>query len=370
MTHVPRYFSDFLTDIRPDDDQLGEYQEGHKTLRERLHEDAEISKILVSDFLQGSYRRWTAIRPEGGQKSDVDIVAVTTIPDGSDTGEVRAKFERFLNRYDDYRGNLERKTHSIGIALDKVELDLVVTSAPSQVVQDALAKEARRTSEVITKSVATSPLELGSPTDLWGFRDASTGEWKTEPLRIPNFDDGSWGATDPLTQIAWTTQHNADCGGHYVNVVKALKWWRRTKCPKPKHPKGYPVEHVIGDYCPSGISSVAEGVVKTLERIRDCPILALHLTLGTTPFLPDRGIREHNVWKRIAFADFSTFMTQVTDAATIAREAFDLEDTDSSVLRWYDLFSDPFHKPEDDGGNKGDFTPRKSRTDITPARFG
>jgi hypothetical protein len=369
---LPTYFADFLTDIRPDDDQLQEYQEGHKTLRQRMHDDEEISKLLVSDFLQGSYRRATAIQPEGDQKSDVDIVAVTTILDSEDVDDVRGIFERFLNRFDDYKGHLEPKTHSIGISLTKVEMDLVVTSAPSEAVEDALKTESRRTEDLLTKTFSAERFSLAGLEDLTAFRESGTGEWKNQPLRIPNFDDGTWGDTDPLTQIAWTVQRNADCNSHYVNVVKALKWWRRTKCPKPKHPKGYPVEHIIGDYCTPGISSVADGVVSTLEGIRDCPVLAGHRVAGTTPYLPDRGIPAHNVWKRIEFEDFDAFMDQVSAAATIAREAYDIsDDVPASARRWHDLFGDPFHSPDDGGGEKRTlFVPPTKPATPRHGRFG
>ena len=58
---LPSYFSDFLSAIRPTDSQKEDYKTGHKTLRERLNNDEKLGPILVSDFLQGSYRRATAI---------------------------------------------------------------------------------------------------------------------------------------------------------------------------------------------------------------------------------------------------------------------------------------------------------------------
>ena len=57
-------------------------------------------------------------------------------------------------------------------------------------------------------------------------------------------------------------------GGHYVNVVKAGKWWRKRNADG-RYPKGYPLEHLIGANCPDGVGSVAEGLTRTLEAIRD-----------------------------------------------------------------------------------------------------
>lgn len=52
-----------------------------------------------------------------------------------------------------------------------------------------------------------------------------------EPLYIPDRDADSWEKTHPLEQISWTQQKNARCNGHYVNIVKCLKWWRKEKYP-------------------------------------------------------------------------------------------------------------------------------------------
>jgi hypothetical protein len=92
-------------------------------------------------------------------------------------------------------------------------------------------------------------------------------EWQLSPLRIPDRDADEWDDTHPLEQIKWTWAKNAACNGHYVNVVKAFKWYRRINYTTPKYPKGYPVEHLIGQCCPDGITSVAEGVTLTLEAI-------------------------------------------------------------------------------------------------------
>ncbi len=84
---------------------------------------------------------------------------------------------------------------------------------------------------------------------------------RTLRYEIMNREAEKWDKTHPLEQIRWTAEKNRNCNTHYVNVVKALKWWRKTQYPDMKHPKSYPLEHFIGDCCPDGITSVAEGVV-------------------------------------------------------------------------------------------------------------
>ena len=76
-------FATFLADIRPTANQRQNMQTGHETLRERLRADDTLQSILISDFLQGSYRRSTAVRPKNDKRSDVDIIVVTTLSEAS-----------------------------------------------------------------------------------------------------------------------------------------------------------------------------------------------------------------------------------------------------------------------------------------------
>jgi len=48
-------------------------------LRDRLRADERLAPIIVSTFLQGSYRRATAIRPHEGRRADVDVIVVTRL---------------------------------------------------------------------------------------------------------------------------------------------------------------------------------------------------------------------------------------------------------------------------------------------------
>ena len=78
-------FGTFLGEIRPTQNQRNDLQTGHTTLRERLNADEGLKKAFVSDFLQGSYRRATAVRPKSDRCSDVDIVVVTKLSESEYT---------------------------------------------------------------------------------------------------------------------------------------------------------------------------------------------------------------------------------------------------------------------------------------------
>lgn len=64
--HMETYFKDFLKEIRLEDEQKDALVNAHTQLRERLEDDAQLGEILVSTFLQGSYRRSTIIKLAAG----------------------------------------------------------------------------------------------------------------------------------------------------------------------------------------------------------------------------------------------------------------------------------------------------------------
>ncbi len=381
---LPTYFNDFLGDIRLQPNHLADLMTGHSTLRGRLLADTELAPCIVSTFLQGSYRRSTAVRPKSGKRSDVDVVVVTRLsmddyPNPDDALDV---FTPFLDKH--YKDKYERQGRSIGITLSYVDLDLVITAAPSE------------SEEGIYKSdsvVATESLEEVKD---WHFSKSwlspehrttallermvrfaqQEAEWKTEPLYIPNRDAQVWQQTHPLAQIQWTQEKNKNCNGHYINVVKAIKWWRRVNHETPKYPKGYPVEHLIGQCCPDGITSVAAGIVLTLEAIaRD---YAMYASLKMVPCLPDHGVPTHDVLARVSGEDFAAFHAQVSEAAQIARQAYEEQTVRESAILWRQLFGDRFPEPpavkggegnDPSGPTRGGFTAPTGVSQIRGGRY-
>ncbi len=382
MTALPYRFADFLTKIRPTRAQLEDYSDGHNRLTDRLKADEALKPIVVSTFLQGSYRRSTAVRPIGDSRPDVDVIAVTRLSSAEySPQEALDVFIRFLEKH--YEGKWEQQGRSIGIELSKVALDLVVTSAPDE------AEEGLLLSEPVTLSRSVEDLEA------WDLGDSSAvkksaaqydlerarieaalkqARWQLSPLEIPDREANTWQDTHPLAQIQWTVGKNADTNKHYVNVVKALKWWRKVNHKTPKYPKGYPLEHLIGQCCPDGVGSVAEGVTRTLENIRD--VYATNATLKVPPYLKDHGV-EQDVFHRVTGEEFAQFHGQVTEAAAIARRAYDAEDERESAEAWIELFGDRFPKPPPGGGGKGNsggpgsggYTERKESSRIGGGRF-
>lgn len=360
--HMKSYFDDFLKNVRLSEEQKKALVDAHTQLRDKLNADNRLKDVMVDTFLQGSYRRSTIIKPAAGQRSDVDVVVVTNMSEEEYTpAEALDLFLGFLKEH--YPNQYERQGRSWGIYLEEADIDLVPTSAPSE----ALAK-----SEAI-RNAAFSSLDIEGLSDLdalsktYGSRTASligaiidNDDWRGEPLRIPDREANVWESTDPLSQISWTAEKNAKCSGHYVNVVKAIKWWWRTQHPDKKYPKGYPLEHLVGDCCPDGIESVAEGVVMTFESIEKLGYIK--------PVLLDRGL-PNDVMARVPQEAYSVFYECASAAAKIAREAFESEDTRSASEKWRELFGEEFPlapKPE----SRAAFTARAGATTaLSEANF-
>ncbi|UQN10196.1 hypothetical protein [Deinococcus sp. QL22] len=352
---LPTQFQTFLSNIEPTDYQRDEFIRGHRTLRERLDADEGLKPYIITHFLQGSYRRSTAIRPRSGKKSDVDVVVVTNLDNSRyDPHQALELFQTFMERH--YPGKWKFNGRSIGITLSYVELDLVVTSAPS-------AQQA----EIFKSSafdIFESEEDLASAQGAFKsyFAKAISEPWRSEALLIPDRDAQEWQRTHPLETLRWTTNRNQILGGQFVRIVKALKWWRRQH-DAPKYPKGYPIEHMVGDACPETVGSIAEGVTRSLENLRD--ILLNPVQEGRVPFVPARGVPEMNVLSRLTVEDFIAFFNLVDDAASIARQALDARDPYESALLWRSLFGTKFPLPPvsgstNGGGKIGGFSERNS----------
>lgn len=369
-------FETFLQEIRPTPNQRSDLQTGHKTLRDRLNADEQLKNCLVSDFLQGSYKRSTAIRPKGDRRSDVDIVVVTKLSEQEYTpAQAMDVFKPFLDKH--YKGKWRPQGRSFGIELSYVELDLVLTSAPSEVEMGILRSDALSTDDDLERAQDWRLHRSWLGLDARPYRsDARTllaeakgePEWKSQPLRIPDRDANKWESTHPIAQIIWTRDKNNRTNKHFINVVKAIKWWRVENYEEPKHPKGFPIERLIGECCDDGIESVAEGVVKTFEKI--VSQYALTVLAGGKPSLPDYGVSAHDVFKRISADDFKKFYEQVKDGAALARRAFDSQDRTESGNLWRELLGGKFPKPTENGSGSSGASGRGYTPPTGPATPG
>jgi predicted nucleotidyltransferase len=351
---VASYFTDFLTNIRTTEDQRKDFQTGHKLLRERLTAFEPLKPAIVTTFLQGSYKRSTAVRPAPNKRSDVDIIVVTRLHENEYTpSQALELFRPFIREY--YKNEYRYQGRSIGISQGHVDLDLVITSAPPESVMGVLPEEGRSDAPLEEETLEHQNKRL--------TRSTSTA-WKDVPLRIPDREAMCWEDTHPLAQLEWTRERNARTNGHFVNVVKAIKWWRYDRHPKLDQPKSYPLERIVADSCPDRICSVAEGVTKTLDGI-------VSRYAAGKPMLRDHGCHP-DVLHRITREQFHEFYQCAVEAAKLARAALDADGVQESATRWRGLFGDKFPSPppsDDDTGPKGGFSPRTGPSRPGTGRF-
>ena len=370
MATLTSYFNDLISEIRPTQTQKKSLQEAHQRFRDRLLDDEFLKPNIVSVFLQGSYRRATAARPQGDEKLDVDIVVPTRFrrEDFLDPENVMDIFIPFMNKY--YKGKWEKKGRSIGIEMSNVKLDIVIASAPSE--------EASLTSDFLQGYTTLDDLPLSQdeyPDFLLALLGLKKGQpqWKSEPLYIPDREAKEWQRTHPLEQIRWTTEKNRATNGHYVNIVRLVKWWWRTQHPDLKYPKGYPLEHMVGECCPDNVATLAEGFTETLEELTRR--YQFDVSAGTVPFLHDRGVPEHNVLKRLSPSEFGAFHGGVREASETARSALDTEETTESATLWRKLFGSKFPPPPSKSSTAatataaGGFTSRSRPSRVGGGRF-
>ncbi len=349
-------FDAFLSEIRLTDDQRDACIAAHQEVRGKISSDPDLGKTVVATFLQGSYVRHTIIKPSGQDRSDVDVVVVTKLSKDEYTpSQAIDQFRGFLEA--NYRGRYKIQGRSIGISFPTVDLDLVVTAAPSESVIGIL--KARMTQE---------SQELGDLYEMLKKGD----QWRSEPLLIPDREAGQWVPTFPLGQIEWTKQKNDATNGKFVNVVKVIKRWRDLE-GQGKRPKGFLIERLVGQHCPDGIETVAEGVEATLRGIKNS--YGAHAAAGTVPNIPDIGIPANNVFKRVSAQEFRDFYGRARVASATATDALKDNDPTSCGLKWRSILGKDFPSGSGGGGaNRGPtpptmFPPPTRPAEVRPGRF-
>jgi predicted nucleotidyltransferase len=308
---LPSYFDRFLAEIEPSPSYKQDQQDGHRVLRRRLAEDDEFGEIHLNTFLQGSYKRQTAIHPG----KDVDIVVVTSLdPDWTTPQEANKKLRKCLDKH--YKGKIEPQNRSLCITLSYVRMDVVL--ATSRYLERQLLRE--------------------SITEAKEIEDVSG--WKQYPLLIPDRELGAWVDTHPKKQLEWTTGLNETCGGYFVPLVKMFKWWRKEAYTTPKHPRSYVLERLAGECVDTSIRDHAENFVSLLQNI--VIRYSLYASAGVVPTLPDPGVPANNVARRLSVEDFKRFMKEVEAVLPTAEAALGSDDKGRSAELWRKVFGDKF----------------------------
>lgn len=321
-------FNDFITNISLTDEMKSELRKAYKQLRANLNSH-EISKEIITTFLQGSYARHTGVKPvEKEDKIDVDLVVVTRFDSQKITPKQALEaFIPFLEKY--YKDKYRMQGRSIGIKLGKCEIDLVPTAIPSSNLQKFFyeAFENDEYSESFFKANATQK----AFTEYLNKDDS----WKNDPLKIPDREAGKWDDTHPLAQIFWTQNKNRETDGAYIKVVRAIKWWKKNFCLNADSIKSYPLEHFVGDCCPSRKDSLANLITDVLKKIAS-------FDENIKPYLQDRGVPQHDVFGRVSENDYKNFILEVRKISKKANEALSEAEPYKSSMLWRSIFGKEF----------------------------
>lgn len=265
-------FAKFLSDIEPSSSTVKEISTSQKSMRNYLSSHEEYSDRYQSSYLSGSYAKHTAIRPakDDGNR-DVDIVVETDHTTDGSPADALKELRAALADASKY-STAHVQTHSVGIQLSKLDIDVV-----------PLAKEG----------------------ESWYVGDTKTGQWSK---------------TNPKGHKEWSTEVNGQHGGKYKPVVKILKWWRREHCPEgSRWPKGITLEKMAADNFPEETgpySDLVESVFRSMhDRYSD------DLASGVVPFVDDPSLPGNDLAASYSIEDFREFDDELVSALALLDES-------------------------------------------------
>ncbi|GGN67259.1 SMODS domain-containing nucleotidyltransferase [Oceanobacillus indicireducens] len=289
-------FIKFLQEIEPSQITKKDAKNGHENLRKYLKEDDTFEKYHVSDFLSGSYRRNTAIRPRmlNGElaRPDVDIIVVTNHTTEDEPQEViDLLYDTLKVKY----STIRKQARSVGIETSKVDMDVVPIIAP----------------------------------------DGMEGT-----LYIPDRKMEEWLETNPPKHTSWTTEVNNDSDGRFKPLVKLMKWWRRQNPTISKKPKGFVIECIVAECMDFEETNYGELFVGTLESIVDK--YALYIAIESVPHIDDPGVSGNSVTKGITFDAFKGFYNKIKSHGEKGRKALNEKNDDKALKLWREIFGERF----------------------------
>ncbi len=290
-------FTDFLHDIEPSRTTKSDAQKAHEDVRKFLKEHETFKEVRIRDFLSGSYKRNTAIRPktEAGEieRPDVDIAVVTSHGLGDKPAEVLDLVYKALS--DGYK-DIRRQPRSVGLSTSSADMDVVPLIQPNG-----------------------------------------------GTMYIPDRKLEEWLETNPEGHTDWTTEQNKEADGRFKPLVKLMKWWRRENPTVSKRPKGFVIECFTAE-CMSYIETqYAELFVGTLEEIVDR--YRSYIDTQLVPSVSDPSVSGNSVTTGLTFAAFEGFYNKVAAHATLGRQALG-EDAEKATELWWKIFGSRFPKIE------------------------
>lgn len=296
MIAIPQVrFIEFLHDIEPSDTTKSSASSAHTDLRSFLRGHDVFQDYWLNDFLSGSYKRDTSIRPRSinGEivRPDVDIIVVTN---HSSTDNPKDVVDLLYTSLQEEYSDICRQTRSVGIKYYKANMDVVPVIPNGNI------------------------------------------------YLIPDCKQESWVPTNPSGHTKWTTEINDKAGGRFKPLVKLMKWWRRENPTIAKKPKGFVLECITAECMDFQETYYGELFVKTLETI--VSKYGFYVSLGQVPPINDPSVPGNLVTDGITPDAFSGFYNKVKAHADIGRKALNHTDPEKATEFWRIIFGDRFPK--------------------------
>jgi len=320
---LTKHFGKFLSTIEPDAERVLAVAEAHKTLRDHLQQDAELTWPVDDSYLSGSYARDTAIDPV----KDVDIilllndVEVDTACSELAPRPILCDLKQAIDDFYD-KVNLEQQRRSIQVELpeDDIRMDVV-------------------------------PATLISA--------------ESDEIYVPDYEQKCWVKSNPKAHMERKTKLNA-INGRFVPLVKMTKWWRGQQIAKTKRPKSFLLECVLADHYVGTADSVAEMFVATMRAIQTA--YGPYRALKQVPPVTDPGISTNNLSESCSWSleSFLAFLEAVDEAIAIAEPALTMEE-DAAIKQWRKLFGEAFPKTVKEPATSKSLT-QSSAVSSAPAR--
>ena len=317
-------FTEFITDINPSSTTNARSKSAHLSIRDALCDDDNYKHELLRDFLGGSYKRQTAIRPvmNNGdtERPDVDIYMVVKGEIWTTTPEEKVEdLYKALNRNRSQLNitRLQRNRCSIAISTNKADMDI-------------------------------SPL----------LERQSDGYY-----RIGNRTTGDWYRTDPEEHSNWSSRQNDAFSGSFNPTVKLLKWARRENPTRHKHPKSFALELIVADH----MSATEHHYGKIIHGMFDSFLETYlsHRTSGICPMIDDPAVNGGNLLAGVSGDAFCAFYDKIKDHREDAAKALGTDNQEKATKYWRCIFGGRFPAAKSSAGE----STAKSALVMSPLSF-
>lgn len=316
-------FSDFLHDIEPSATTKSNSVSAHTRVSDALLEDDDFGSRADRILLGGSYKRNTAIRPRQKNGSldrpDVDLYAVVDVPlhETTPSDEIDALYAA-LDRSREKLGitKLKRNRVSLSVSMNGADLDVSV---------------------LIER------------------------QWDGL-YRIGNRETEEWYKTDPEAHSSWSSEQNTRFSGRFKPMTKLVKWARREKPTRYKHPKSFAIEAFLAANLDENETHYGKLFHSYCAAFVDA--YWSDRLARTCPWIEDPAVPNQNLLAHVGGDDFCAYYDKIEEHRDDAALALGEEDEDLATTYWRRIFGSRFPAPKSASASM-----LKPATTVSPLTF-